>query len=194
MVPESWPDCSWTSACLDAQHLIRGVGSPVSRGHANRHSTDELHRTPRTAPCGRDSARVQNRRDFSEGACSIRLNGTNDGKQICSPLRGSHAPHDGTRYRAFFLGEHQSKPRSPPSFAPRAFRRSERSLCSLGDHRRLVPRNGCQNMNREPVGLREIDGGKLDSRLHEVADERDVSSETVQFALGTLARTAFKPT
>jgi hypothetical protein len=41
--------------------------------------------------------------------------------------------------------------------------------------------NGCQDMHRQPVGLREVYRMKFHARLHEVRDERHVASKSVEF-------------
>jgi len=40
--------------------------------------------------------------------------------------------------------------------------------------------DGCQDMDGEPVRLREIDGRELDARLHQAGDEVNVAREPVE--------------
>jgi hypothetical protein len=48
------------------------------------------------------------------------------------------------------------------------------------DRLRLVLGNGRQDVNRQSVCLREVDGMKLDAAVHQVRDERHVAGEAVE--------------
>jgi hypothetical protein len=41
--------------------------------------------------------------------------------------------------------------------------------------------NGGQNVDSQPIGLREIDGVKLDTRLHQVRYEGDIAGQPIEF-------------
>jgi hypothetical protein len=55
-----------------------------------------------------------------------------------------------------------------------------RGFRALRDHLGFVLRDGRQYVNREAVGLREIDGVKLHPRFHQVRYERHVSGEPIK--------------
>jgi hypothetical protein len=54
-------------------------------------------------------------------------------------------------------------------------------LGPLRDHLPLVLGDGGKDVDREPVGLGEVDGGELDAALHQVRDERHVAGQPIQF-------------
>ena len=56
----------------------------------------------------------------------------------------------------------------------------ERFLGAVGYDFSLVLGDGSQDVNGEPIRLREIDGDKIYLRLHEVCDEGDVAGQAVE--------------
>jgi hypothetical protein len=67
----------------------------------------------------------------------------------------------------------------PPSFRPRALAAASR-LGALGYHRALVLGDGSKDVQREPRGVRVIDGDELDARVHERGDESQVTRKPVE--------------
>jgi hypothetical protein len=77
-------------------------------------------------------------------------------------LLGPLGPSDGA-----FRRSTGSAPKTSQLHAAR-FRSRKRRFCSCGDHAGLVLGNGCEDVDGEPVRLREIHGRELDAALHEV--------------------------
>jgi hypothetical protein len=69
--------------------------------------------------------------------------------------------------------------RSPPSFTPRVCRGQGR-LRALGYHLGLMLGDRREDMHREPVRLREVDGRELNARLHQAGHEMDVAGEPIE--------------
>jgi hypothetical protein len=53
-------------------------------------------------------------------------------------------------------------------------------LGALGDHRRLVFRDGGQDVDGQAIGLGEVDGHELDAALHQLRDESNVARQPVE--------------
>jgi hypothetical protein len=77
----------------------------------------------------------------------------------------------------------------PPNRLPRAFA-AARAARAIGNRLRFMFGDGRDDVDREPVRLREIHGFKLDLRLHQVGDEGDVTGQAVRLdKLGALKAT-----
>ena len=51
----------------------------------------------------------------------------------------------------------------------------ERGLDALRDHNPLVLRDGRENAQRQPVGVRVVDGDELDAGVHQGGDEGEIA-------------------
>ena len=67
-----------------------------------------------------------------------------------------------------------------PSLTPRALAASRAAFVRGGDHRRLVFRDGGQDVDGQAVGLGEVDGHEVDAALHQLGDEGDVAGQPVE--------------
>jgi hypothetical protein len=107
----------------------------------------------------------------------------NDRKEILVALGAGSMAHDGAGGVSLPCHESHTVQASPLPTQPHAA-----GLCSAkggfgagGDHGGLVLSHGGQDVDRESIGLWEVDGDELSTRLHKRGDEVDVTGQAVQF-------------
>ena len=113
------------------------------------------------------------RSDVAPAACRC----CNDRRQVCGPCLCAF-PHSRQGRLAHRHGDRRAAVTAELHAAP--FGASKRGLRALAYRQRFVLGDGRQDVDREAVRLREVDGVKLDACFHQVRDEGHVARQAIQ--------------
>jgi hypothetical protein len=127
---------------------------------------------------GGDAAIVQLGCDASQRSRAGRPQRFNRAGNVGSPLTGT-IRDDSAAHGAGIVSELVGMAVAAELDAASA-RRGQRGLGPLGNHLGLVLGDGRENVDRQSVRLRKIDGHEIDFAFHEAADEMHIASKTVE--------------